>query len=152
MEKIIKELPDEQATARLGAAFAPIVAPGDVICLSGELGAGKSTFARGLIRSRTGAEDAPSPTFAFVETYETDAFTLWHFDLYRLETADDVWELGLEEALDGGVVLIEWPERIEESIPEDALVIRLDGDAGRRIAAIEADNNWSDRLRSAGIA
>ena len=131
MEKIVKELADEQATSRLGAALAPIVAPGDVICLSGDLGAGKSTLARGLIKALAGTEEAPSPTFAFVETYETDAFTLWHFDLYRLEKADDVWELGFEEALDGGVVLIEWPERIEGMIPQDALVIRLNGDAGR---------------------
>ena len=112
MHRIEFSLKDENAAKALGARLGALLAPGDAVCLSGVLGAGKSTLARGIIQSAAGAKEAPSPTFTFVETYEAKTFLLWHFDLYRLERPEDVWELGYEDALDEGVVVIEWPERI----------------------------------------
>lgn len=139
-------LPDEQATARLGAAIAPRLRAGDVIALSGPLGAGKTTLARAIIGALTGRAEAPSPTFTLVETYETADFPLFHFDLYRLEKAEDVWELGLEDALDG-VSLIEWPERIERLLPASTLLIRLAMDGGSRKALVRGGEEWSSRLK-----
>jgi tRNA threonylcarbamoyladenosine biosynthesis protein TsaE len=96
-------LPDEAATARLGAALAAVLRDGEAICLEGPLGAGKSTLARALVQALTTAdEDVPSPTFTIVQFYETAAFPLAHFDLYRLSSPDEAVEIGLDEALDEG--------------------------------------------------
>ena len=147
------ELADEAATMALGASLAGVLGAGDVIRLEGDLGAGKSTLARGLIAALTGVGGAPSPTFTFVETYEGPEFALWHYDLYRLEKPEDVWELGLEEALGEAVLLIEWPDRADVFLPEDALTIRLDqAGAGGRMARLEGDESWKTRLETAGIA
>lgn len=145
-------LPNADATARLGAAIAPLLRAGDVVCLSGPLGAGKTTLARGLIAAASGEREAPSPTFALVESYEGAAGPLWHFDLYRLEKPEDVWELGLEEALGEAICLIEWPERIAAMIPESALFLRLDLENGARRARLAGGGDWPDRLAAAGIA
>lgn len=144
-------LRDDAATRALGAALGATVRRGDIVCLSGPLGAGKTTLARGVIGRLTGAEDAPSPTFPLVETYRAATFDLWHFDLYRLETASDVYELGIEDAFASGACLIEWPERIADLIPDDALLIRLDLDGGGRKAIIDASPEWCGRLAAAGI-
>jgi len=120
--------------------------------LEGDLGAGKSTLARALIRQLTGIDDAPSPTFTFVETYDAPDFRIWHFDFYRLEKPEDVWELGLEEALEDGAVLIEWPERAENFLPQNALIIRLEIAGDMRQARIEVNNRWAARFEKAGIA
>ena len=146
------ELTDEPATRALGGALAPVVRSGDIIRLEGDLGAGKSTLARGLIEALTGVLDAPSPTFTLVETYDGPDFPLWHFDLYRLEAPEDVWELGLEEALDGAVSLIEWPERIGDLLPDGALTIRLEVAGAARLAALSGGEVWKQRLDVAGIA
>ncbi|MFC2951066.1 tRNA (adenosine(37)-N6)-threonylcarbamoyltransferase complex ATPase subunit type 1 TsaE [Marinicaulis aureus] len=146
------DLADEQATGALGAALAPVLRGGDILRLEGDLGAGKSTLARGLIAALTGVPDAPSPTFTLVETYDGPDFALWHFDLYRLEAPEDVWELGLEEALDGGLTLIEWPERIEGLLPDGALTVRLEVAGAARVARLEGDAPWKPRLSAAGIA
>lgn len=138
-------LADETATARLGAAIAAPLCAGDVVALSGPLGAGKTTLARAIIAALTGRGEAPSPTFTLAETYETDDFTLWHFDLYRLEKAEEVWELGFEEALEG-VSLIEWPERIERMLPAETLLIRLSMDGPARRALVRGAGRWADRL------
>ena len=93
----------EADTARLGAAMGRELQRHEAICLSGPLGAGKSTLARGLIRALAGADvEAPSPTFTLVQTYATHAFPVAHFDLYRLESPDEAFELGFDEALDDG--------------------------------------------------
>lgn len=156
MKEIRIALKDEAQTEALGAALAPLLEAGDAVCLSGDLGAGKSTLARGLIRARAGVKEAPSPTFTFVETYEANGLTLWHFDLYRLEKPEDVWELGFEDALEDGAALIEWPERIGALAPQDALTLRLEiNDTGKdmgRIAVIKADKSWAKRLTEVGIA
>lgn len=85
MKEITITLDNEARTEALGAALAPLLEAGDAICLSGDLGAGKSTLARGLVCARAGAKEAPSPTFTFVETYNAEDLVIWHFDLYRLE-------------------------------------------------------------------
>lgn len=139
-------LPDEDATRRLGAAIAARLAPGDIVALSGPLGAGKTTLARGAIAALAGSGDAPSPTFTLVETYETRRFPLFHFDLYRLEKAEDVYELGYEDALDG-VSLIEWPERIGRLLPSTALVVLLSMDGAGRRALVRGEDFWAGRLQ-----
>lgn len=144
-------LKNEDATAALGARLGAAFAAGDIVLLSGDLGAGKSTLARGVIKSLCGHEEAPSPTYTFVETYEAPTLTLWHFDFYRLEKPEDVWELGFEEALDGGVSLIEWPERLGALKPAEALEIRLEIKGCGRLALIKANENWRNRLAHKGI-
>lgn len=138
-------LPDEAATARFGARLAPRLRAGDVVALAGPLGAGKTTLARALITALTAARDVPSPTFTLVETYDAAGVPLRHFDLYRLEAPDEVWELGFEEAQDG-VTLIEWPERIKDLLPPSALLIRLSMDAGGRRALVRGKADWAARL------
>lgn len=146
------DLPDEAATKALGERLSRVLAAGDVVKLEGDLGVGKSTLARALIAALTGVTDAPSPTFTLVETYEGPDFALWHFDLYRLEKPEEVFELGLEEALDGGASLIEWPQRAERLLPAEALTVRLEiAGAGRR-AVMEGNDAWRARLKKAGIA
>ena len=127
-------LEGEAATARLGAAVAAELKPGDVVCLSGPLGAGKSTLARGLIRSLTTAnEEVPSPTFTLVQFYD-GATPVAHFDLYRLTSPDEAFELGLDEALEDGAAVIEWPERLPRPFDE-VVTVRIEprGDTGRTI-------------------
>jgi len=146
-------LQNETATAALGARLAGVVRAGDIVGLSGPLGAGKTTLARGIIAAFAGAREAPSPTYALVETYAGASGDLWHFDLYRLEKPGDVWELGLEEALEDGICLIEWPDRIEGVLPADML--RLDlalSDDGSRRLTVDGPEAWRARLIAAGIA
>ncbi|WP_411816647.1 tRNA (adenosine(37)-N6)-threonylcarbamoyltransferase complex ATPase subunit type 1 TsaE [Hyphococcus sp. DH-69] len=147
------ELPDEAATSALGAKMAPMLRDGDILRLSGDLGAGKTTFARAIIAALTDTKDAPSPTYMLVETYDADRFQLWHFDLYRLDDPRDVWELGLEEALDDGVVLVEWPDRIDGLLPENSLGLRIETAANgkARRVTLHADAAWATRLKEAGI-
>ncbi|WP_297512370.1 tRNA (adenosine(37)-N6)-threonylcarbamoyltransferase complex ATPase subunit type 1 TsaE [uncultured Caulobacter sp.] len=132
----ILRLPDEAATQALGRRLAAVLQPGDALCLTGPLGAGKSTLARALIRALTTPdEEVPSPTFTLVQFYEAAGFPLAHFDLYRLSDPDEAYEIGLDEALDGGVALIEWPQRLEGRLPANRLDIdiALDGDARRAV-------------------
>jgi len=127
-------LPDESATEQLGATLARRLRPGDVVGLMGELGSGKTTLARAILRAAAGDPDliVPSPTFTLVEVYETARGTYWHFDLYRLETPQQVYELGWEEALAEGIVLVEWPQRLGDLLPKHlSVTLEMDGD-GRR--------------------
>lgn len=123
-------LADPAATEALAAAYAENLAAGDVIALTGDLGAGKTVFARALIRALgrgAGVEidHVPSPTFTLVQLYDLPEFTLYHFDLYRLESPDEAWEIGIEEAFSGGVSVIEWAERIEHLLPANVVGIDL---------------------------
>jgi tRNA threonylcarbamoyladenosine biosynthesis protein TsaE len=121
-----RPLVDADATARLGALIAAQLRAGEAVCLYGPLGAGKSTLARGLIRALTHAdEDVPSPTFTLVQTYEGPEFPIAHFDLYRLTSAAEAYEIGLEEALETGAAVIEWPERLEGDLPPARLDVEL---------------------------
>lgn len=127
-------LADETATEQLGATLAARLKPGDVVGLKGELGAGKTTLARAILRAASDDPRliVPSPTFTLVEVYETPHGTYWHFDLYRLETPEQVFELGWEEARAEGIVLVEWPERLGPLLPKHlSVVLEIDGD-GRR--------------------
>lgn len=135
-----------QAMARdLGA----LLEKGDCLALRGDLGAGKSTFARALITALTGAVDIPSPTFTLAQYYKTAKGPLTHFDLYRLKAAEEVFELGWEEALQG-IVLVEWPERIGSVLPHEALAITLDfpQHQGARQIALKGNQEWARRLAS----
>jgi len=141
-------LADEAATARLGEAVARVLQVGDVVCLSGPLGAGKSTLARALIRALTTPdEDVPSPTFTLVQFYEGPRLKVAHFDLYRLTDPDEAYEIGLDEALDEGAALIEWPERLEGRLQGDRLDIEitLANDANGRRARIVPHGAWEGR-------
>lgn len=127
-------LDDEAATQRLGATLSRTLQPGDAICLRGPLGAGKSTLARSVIRALTRSDqEAPSPTFTLVQVYDGLDFPIAHFDLYRLTSADEAYELGIDEALAEGAALIEWPERLGRHLPASRLDIEIaiDGDARR---------------------
>lgn len=120
------DLPDESATARAAAALARLSSPGDVIALSGDLGTGKTAFARAFVRALTDAdEEVPSPTFTLVQIYDCDAFIISHYDLYRLERPEDALELGIEESFADGVSLIEWPDRLGRLLPPGHLDVRL---------------------------
>ncbi|SOC06620.1 tRNA (adenosine(37)-N6)-threonylcarbamoyltransferase complex ATPase subunit type 1 TsaE [Rhodobacter maris] len=141
-------LADADATARLGRWFAACLGPGDVLLLDGPIGAGKTHFARALIRARIGAaEDVPSPTFTLVQSYGADP-EIWHADLYRLSHPDEAIELGLEEAFETAICLIEWPERLGALAPETALTLRfslIEGGAARAVALC-GDTAWALRL------
>jgi tRNA threonylcarbamoyl adenosine modification protein YjeE len=139
-------------TAALAARVGELSGAGDVIALWGDLGAGKTAFARGLIRARLPDEEVPSPTFTLVQIYESAAFApVWHFDLYRLTGADEVWELGFEDALEGAVSLIEWPERLGRGLPLRRLDVELafDPAAGPTVRAarlIGRGPDWARRV------
>jgi tRNA threonylcarbamoyladenosine biosynthesis protein TsaE len=146
---IVIELPDEAATAALAARLARLVRRGDVVALKGELGAGKTSFARAFIRARAGRdEDVPSPTFTLVQSYELPDLTIWHFDGFRLRAPEDAWELGIEDAFRDGVSLIEWPERFGPLVPRRRLKITFEPGAApeARRAVIDAGPEWRERL------
>jgi tRNA threonylcarbamoyladenosine biosynthesis protein TsaE len=143
-------LKDATATHQFGVSLATHLQVGDTVLLFGDLGAGKTSLARGTIEQATGEIDAPSPTFTLVQTYEKqDGFVLMHADLYRLEDEDELYELGLEEGLDYGAALIEWPEQAPSFRPENRLEIVLKStDSGGRIAALEAFGHWQTRIEA----
>jgi tRNA threonylcarbamoyladenosine biosynthesis protein TsaE len=145
-------LPDPAATERLAAIIAAEARAGDAILLSGDLGAGKTHFARAFINALTAApEEVPSPTFTLVQTY--DAFAqavpvkIWHFDLYRLKSPEETLELGIEEVFAEGIALIEWPDRLGYFKPREHLELRLviTGE-GARQATLLSTPVWSDRV------
>ncbi len=141
-------LDGEADTRRLGAAIARALTTGEAVCLQGPLGVGKSVLARSLVRALAGPdEDVPSPTFTLVQTYETPGLTVSHFDLYRLDRPEEAFELGLDEALDVGAAVIEWPERLGHHVPPDRLDIALSvgEDGATRHARLTPHGAWEDR-------
>jgi len=138
-------LPSATATSALARAFAPALSPGDTLLLSGELGSGKTHFARALIQARLDlahkTDDVPSPTYTLVQTYWDGVCDIWHADLYRLQGPQDAVELGLLDALGDCICLIEWPDRMAGLWPASALNIDLhyagNGNARR------ADIRWT---------
>ena len=140
-------LPDLAATRALAARIVPLLRQGDVLTLSGDLGAGKTEFARALLRALGVIDDIPSPTFTLVQTYETKNFSVSHFDLYRLKSSDELDELGWNDALADGAVVVEWPERAGARLPADRLELHfaLMPDGVRR-CAFKPCGNWSGRF------
>src|SRR5512143_3331410 len=120
-------LADETGTYRLMTDIAAVIEPGDVITLSGDLGAGKTTFARALIRYLAGDDtiEVPSPTFTLTQTYTLPRFAVVHVDLYRLSGSAELAELGLDDAPEGAVSLVAWPDRPASFLPDDKLKITL---------------------------
>ena len=146
------DLPDEDATTRLAEDVAAALAPGDTIALSGGLGAGKTTFARALIRALADDPEleVPSPTFTLAQGYTAGPVPVTHFDLYRLGAPEELDELGLEEALAGGAALVEWPERADGMLPAERLDIAIadfDSEKARLLAALKN----SDASIAAGL-
>ncbi|MEH3038620.1 MAG: tRNA (adenosine(37)-N6)-threonylcarbamoyltransferase complex ATPase subunit type 1 TsaE [Sphingomonas paucimobilis] len=140
-------LTDEAAAHALGEQLAAVVRPGDVIALSGPLGAGKTSIARGVLAALGLAGEAPSPSFAIVQPYDPPEVRLsvLHVDLYRIEEPGEARELGLDEA-DDALLLVEWPERLGDDHWRDALWLRLafDEAGGRRLTARVPDA-WESR-------
>lgn len=146
------DLADAEATTALGRAVAPRLEPGEAVLLYGPLGMGKSTLARGLIRALAGEhEDVPSPTFTLVQFYETDP-PVAHFDLYRLTRPEEAFEIGLDEALDVGAALIEWPERLGEdparALGPDRLTITLEERGEGRHATVSGAGAWAEKINA----
>src|SRR5271169_5100034 len=135
------EAPDEAATLEIAAAQAAWLEPGDFVGLTGDLGAGKTTFARGLIRALAGVRDleAPSPTFTLMQIYDAPRGPVVHADFYRLRSALELDNLGWDEALTGAIVILEWPERIRAALPHDRLdvTIRFDPAQGPDFRMLE---------------
>ena len=145
------DLAKESETSALAARVARVARAGDVIALRGELGSGKTSFARGFIRALgRGDEEVPSPTFTLVEIYEfrDNKPAVWHFDLYRLAKSEDVYELGFEEALGGAILLIEWPERLGALLPHERLDVELSAGSSpsARRARLHGGAGWARRL------
>jgi tRNA threonylcarbamoyl adenosine modification protein YjeE len=148
-------LADLGATRVFGRRLAALLRPGDLVGLEGELGAGKTELARAVIRARAGAAlEVPSPTFTLVQPYRLPDLLITHADLYRLGAAEEVLELGLDEALVEGAVLVEWPERAGGLLPAERLTLRLAAVPGAgsetRLLTIEAGEDWAARLGDLG--
>ncbi len=140
-------LPDPAASAAFGAWLAGLVAPGDVITLAGPLGAGKTSIARGLLAALGLAGEAPSPSFAIVQPYDPPEVRIpvLHIDLYRIDSPDEMAELGLDEAAQDSLLIVEWPEQAGPGYWPDALslTINVDG-SGRRLTA-QVPEAWRAR-------
>lgn len=146
-------LPDETATARLAEDIAAALLPGDILALTGNLGAGKSVLARAAIRTLADQPDlsVPSPTFALRIEYPLVRFAVTHVDLYRLTGDQEIDELGLEDALETGALIIEWPDRLRRSLSAERLDVVLEEENGGRSAMLTAHGTWPDRLDRARL-
>ena len=147
------DLADQDATAALADTLCGVLQQGDVVALSGDLGAGKTAFARAFIQAlgqRQGMviDEVPSPTFTIVQVYDELDPPVWHVDLYRLEGRADTFELGLEEAFEDGICLIEWPDRLADALPANylSLDLRMTETEGARIVVVTDHGNRPDLL------
>lgn len=141
-------------TGLVARGLAKFLRPQDILTLNGPLGAGKTAFARALIQALCGAGiEVPSPTFNLLLTYDSDQAPIFHYDFYRLEDPEEVWELDIEDAFHEGITLIEWVERLEDLAPEDVLSIVLsipegEGSETQRVISIYGDPEWRERLKA----
>lgn len=148
---LIRTLASPDATAALARDVALCLRGGDVVALWGDLGAGKSCFARALIRALNERDESvPSPTFTLAQAYDTPRGRIWHFDLYRLEAPEELFELGWDDALDD-IMLVEWPERAGRFLPQRRLDVelRITGTQTRE-ARLRGSQEWTGRLRAPG--
>jgi tRNA threonylcarbamoyladenosine biosynthesis protein TsaE len=134
-------------TERLGGRIAAGLRAGDAVALEGDLGAGKTTLARAILRALGVTDEVPSPSFTLVQEYEVPALKIAHCDLYRIEDPQEVEELGLQDALNDGALLIEWPDRAPACIPADALTVRIEvlGE-GARSMQLSGPARWAHLL------
>lgn len=140
------KLKDEKATLAFGRKIAPLLRAGDVVTLSGQLSAGKTTMVRGLLAALGHKGEVPSPSFAIVQPYETLHPPVWHVDLYRIENASDIHELGLDDIRQDGVLLVEWPDNSGPGTWPQALALSLEVDAdGARALTAEVPTSWEGR-------
>ncbi len=145
-------LPDEAATLALAARLATLARPGDAILLEGDLGSGKTSFARGFLAALGVSEEVPSPTFTLVQAYETAKGPVWHLDLFRVKRPEETLELGFEEARSEAILLLEWPDRLGPLRPSDALTVTLTiTGPTERSAAFSGAGDWPARLAEAGL-
>ncbi len=153
---------EEAESKAVGARLGTILKGGDIICLAGPLGAGKSTLCRAAIQAACTLKppsDIPSPTFTLVESYDGDRAPIHHYDLYRLEKASDVYELRIEEAMENDICLIEWAERIAELLPPNCLIISINpvyDETGNPVVSARTinfigDHSWETRIMDAGM-
>ena len=141
---------NEEDTVKLAQRLAQVTQKGDVWALSGTLGMGKSVFARAFIQQLTDAKEVPSPTFTLVQTYDAEKFTIYHYDLYRIKVAEEIFELGVEEAFYDGVSLIEWPEKMAAYTPRNIWLVRFENcDNARKITITSNDQSKILRLANA---
>jgi tRNA threonylcarbamoyladenosine biosynthesis protein TsaE len=149
-------LTSPDATCELAQTLAPTLGEGDVLLLSGPVGAGKTHFARCLIRALTSpGEEVPSPTYTLVQTYPGPATEIWHADLYRLGDPAEIIELGLTEAFDAAIALVEWPDRLGDLAPEAALHLDFANATApetRHLTLRWSDPRWTPRLRQTEAA
>ena len=139
--------PNETSTTALGKKLAQLAKQGDVFALFGTLGMGKSVLARAFIQSLTGAEEVPSPTFTLVQSYDAPDFEIFHYDLYRIKSPEEIFEIGMEEAVYQGVSLIEWPEMMGGYLPRTCFRIEITPQKnGRKITISTASEEKRQRL------
>lgn len=152
MEKRTIICHSEDETIKLATQLARLAKAGDTFALYGTLGMGKSVFARGFIQCLTKAEEVPSPTFTLVQSYEAPNFEIYHFDLYRLKSPDEIFELGMEEALYEGVCLIEWPEKMGGYLPKNCFSIQISAHPeGREISITSTSAEKISRLQDLSL-
>lgn len=127
---------NEEDTLKIAAQFAKILKPGDIVALHGTLGVGKTAFTRGVIQALSDAKEVPSPTFTLLQTYDTAHFTLYHFDMYRLKSPEEAYEIGIEDAFADGVSFIEWPEKIGSLLPKKHIDVSIETKPDHRLITI----------------
>ncbi len=139
---------------KVAAALAAVAGPGDVFALWGDLGVGKTTFARAFLRARGHAGDVPSPTFTLVQIYDPDGSPVWHVDLYRIAAVTDASELGLDDAFADAITLLEWPQRLAAALPADRVdvTLRMTTAADRRDLTVVCQGRVSPALVAATAA
>jgi tRNA threonylcarbamoyladenosine biosynthesis protein TsaE len=147
-------LKNEVATGILASQLANLAEPRDIIALTGNLGLGKTAFARAFITALGGSGEVTSPTFSLVQVYELSRINVYHFDLYRIENSEEIFELGIEDAFADGISLIEWPDRMATYLPPERLDIffsnGLDENA-RRVLLVGHGENWVNRLTKVSV-
>ena len=147
-------LKNELETGILASQLADVSVTGDVIGLIGDLGVGKTAFARAFINARVGDVEVPSPTFTIVQVYEFSDINVYHFDLYRIEETEELFELGIEDAFADGISLIEWPDRMDTYLPSDRLDIifsSVSSENARQVTLVGYGENWINRLVQVSI-